>query len=138
MKVRAPLLALLAALALAGCATENEEPVACKGPAWSADASRPVPPIWDDGVRTYVQFGPNSRVPVPYVINPDKHEALADYQYNSQTHLMTLPTVAEEVRLRDGESVACFKNRQWAHHPQAGPPADTGTTSPFVQRVVDR
>jgi type IV secretory pathway VirB9-like protein len=134
--MRAGWFLLLGLLAAGGCADGG--PPECKGPVWSANPSLPTPAIWDNGVKTFIQFPPNSRIPAPYVVNPDNHAAIADYTFNSRTHVMTIHDVAKEIRLIDGDSKACFTNRHWLHDVPASPPVDTGTTSPFVVRMVRR
>lgn len=124
--------ALIALLGLGACSTGHEL-ASCVGPVWSANPSYPTPEVWDDGTQTYFRFPGNLRIPAFFVVNPDGKEAVADYTVNSKTHVVTVHQTAPEFRLRDGDSVLCLTNR---HYDPVGQTLATGTTSPFIERVV--
>lgn len=125
--------ALLVPLMLSACAgTAAHKLALCDDPA------RLMPPpaqVWDDGQSTFFRFPGNQRVPVPYVIQPDGTEALGSYTVSADghDHILMLHQTAREIRLRDGDAIACVANRSWT---PGGVNPGTGTTSPDFVRVL--
>ena len=119
-------------LVLAGCG--GHKLAQCGGDIAPFPAiGRPV--VWDDGQSTFMRFAGNQRIPVPYVVLPDGKEAVIDRTViaDGSDHIVMLPQTAKEIRLRDGDAVACIVNNNWT---PAGRNPGTGTTSPNIVRVL--
>lgn len=126
------LLALLALPALAGCAerrTLSECPAGGAGSALNAPSL--APSVWDDGNRTYLQFPGNTPIVPITTFDPDGVERPAHYTVLPGGVVMVHKT-APEIRLRDGDKVACIVNRAWT---PLGRPTGTGTMTPDVVRL---
>lgn len=95
------------------------------------------PAVWDDGMRTYLRFPGNRRVPMLYQVLPDGREGVvgqsADPDPTTGGTLITLHGVFPMLRLRDGKAVLCIVNQ--GYDPVGRNPG-TGTTNPDVVREL--
>lgn len=93
--------------------------------------------LWDNGNVTVFHFPGNVRLPSIYFINPDGHEATANYSVKNDPAgwgtLVIADHVSPQWRLRDGRTVLCIFNR--AFDPVGRNPG-TNTISPNVRRVL--
>jgi type IV secretion system protein VirB9 len=87
--------------------------------------------VHDNGFSTVFRFPGNVRIPSFYIINPDEHEATANYAVKGD--LVVVDAVARGWRLRDGQTVLAIWNK--AYDAIGNRPA-TGTTSAGVERQV--
>lgn len=125
--------AALAALGfVAGCA-ERKTLAECpsRGPTLALNAPSLAPSVWDDGNRTYLQFPGNTPIPPVFTFDPDRVERPAHYTVQPGGVVVVHKT-APEIRLRDGDKVACIVNHAWS---PVGRPTGTGTISPDVVRL---
>ena len=121
-----PLLALLA-----GCG--GHQLTTCPtGPALALNGPGLAPSVWDDGNSTFLQFPGNTPIPVVLTVDAQGHESPAPITV-SQGGLVTVQKVAPEIRLRDGDRLACLVNRGF--NPVGNPPG-TGTTRADVVREL--
>lgn len=87
--------------------------------------------VHDNGFSTVFRFPGNVRIPSFYIINPDGHEATANYAVKGD--LVEVDAVARGWRLRDGQTVLAIWNK--AYDSIGSRPA-TRTTSTGVERRV--
>ena len=87
--------------------------------------------VHDNGFSTVFRFPGNVRIPSIFVINPDGHEATANYTVKGD--LVQVDAVARGWRLRDGQTVLAIWNQAYS---AIGDRPETGTTSEGVKREV--
>lgn len=87
--------------------------------------------VHDNGFSTIFRFPGNVRIPSFFIINPDGHEATANYAVKGD--LVEVDAVARGWRLRDGQTVLAIWNKTYN---SIGNRPNTGTTSTGVERVV--
>lgn len=104
-----------------------------------AQGDRSLTPLelWDNGNVTVFHLPGNVRMPSIFFINPDGHEATANYSVKNDPSgwgtLVIADHVSPQWRLRDGDTVLCIFNRGFdpvGHNP------GTNTVSPNVERVL--
>ena len=88
---------------------------------------------WDDGVQTYLVFGPRAELPAVFVRNADGSESLVNFDMRGAD--MVIQRVARRFVLRRGKLTGCIVNRGFAG---SGRRLTSGTLSPDVWRVTRR
>lgn len=88
---------------------------------------------WDDGVETYLRFGPRTGLPAVFVRNADGSESLVNFDMRGGD--MVIQRVARRFVLRRGNLVGCIVNRDFAG---SGRRLASGTLSPDVWRLTRR
>lgn len=86
---------------------------------------------WDDGKKTWLQFGANSEIPAVYRVTPDGQEVLTNY-HMADHRTMVLHRISSRWHLRLGEQVVAIHNANIG----SGHREHTGTSSLRVERVV--
>ncbi len=89
--------------------------------------------VWDDGVQTYLLFGPRAELPAVFVRNADGSEALVNFDMRGAD--MVIQRVARRFVLRRGKLTGCIVNRGFTG---SGRRLTSGTLSPKVWRVTRR
>lgn len=93
--------------------------------------------VSDDGQNTMLLFPPHAALPVPYIINQDGKESIAQAtnQNTPDGLLMILHMTSREIVLRRGQQVCALYNQGYD---PIGTTTGTGTSSPDVVREVFR
>lgn len=88
---------------------------------------------WDDGVETYLVFGPRAELPAVFVRNADGSESLVNFDMRGAD--MVIQRVARRFVLRRGRLTGCIVNRAFTG---SGRRLASGTLSSDVRRVTRR
>lgn len=86
---------------------------------------------WDDGVRTWIQFGARSELPAIFVQNADGMESLVNFSVRQGD--IVVQRVARRFVLRRGRLTGCIVNKAFTG---AGERLSSHTVSPAVERVT--
>ena len=89
--------------------------------------------VWDDGVETYLVFGPRAELPAVFVRNADGSESLVNFDMRGAD--MVIQRVARRFVLRRGKLTGCIVNRGFSG---SGRRLTSGTLSPDVWRLTRR
>jgi len=88
---------------------------------------------WDDGVRTWFEFGARSELPAIFVRNDDGTESLVNFSIEHSD--IVVQRVAHRFVLRRGKLTGCIVNKGFTG---GGERMQSGTVSPAVKRVTKR
>jgi len=88
---------------------------------------------WDDGVRTWFEFGARSELPAIFVRNDDGTESLVNFSIERSD--IVVQRVAHRFVLRRGKLTGCIVNKGFTG---GGERMQSGTVSPAVKRVTRR
>jgi len=88
---------------------------------------------WDDGVRTWIQFGARSELPAIFVASDDGTESLVNFSVVSGD--IVVQRVARRFVLRRGRLTGCITNKAFTG---GGERLTSHTVSPAVERVTRR
>jgi type IV secretion system protein VirB9 len=88
---------------------------------------------WDDGVETYLVFGPRAELPAVFVRNAGGGESLVNFDMRGAA--MVIQRVARRFVLRRGKLTGCIVNRGFTG---SGRRLTSGTLSPDVWRLTRR
>ena len=127
MRRLAPALALL----LAACGGHQLAQCPANQPAVSLNSGPLALSVWDDGNNTWLRFPGNTHIPPIYTGEAATVERPADTTVE-QGGLVMMHGTAPQIRLRDGDRVACLMNN--AYNP-VGNPSGSKTSNPDVARV---
>ncbi|MGH7106088.1 MAG: TrbG/VirB9 family P-type conjugative transfer protein [Acetobacteraceae bacterium] len=86
---------------------------------------------WDDGVRTWIEFGARSELPAIFVQNDDGTESLVNFSVSQGD--IVVQRVAHRFVLRRGRLTGCIVNQAFTG---GGERLNSHTVSPAVQRVT--
>ena len=86
---------------------------------------------WDDGVRTWIQFGARSELPAIFVENPDGTESLVNFSVSQGD--IVVQRVAHRLVLRRGRLTGCIVNAAFTG---GGERLKSHTVSPVVERLT--
>ena len=86
---------------------------------------------WDDGVRTWIQFGARSELPAIFVENDDGTESLVNFSVSQGD--IVVQRVAHRFVLRRGRLTGCIVNKAFTG---GGERLTSHTVSPAVERVT--
>lgn len=86
---------------------------------------------WDDGTFTYLRFYAQQDLPVPFVVNDDGTESMANKHFDKD--IMVIERTAGQFVLRKGNSVVCIYNQGAA---TMTPQSDTGATERGAERLI--
>ena len=86
---------------------------------------------WDDGVRTWIQFGARTELPAIFVRNADGSESLVNFSVDDGD--VVIQRVVQRLVLQRGRLAGCIVNR---HFTGGGERLDSNTVSPNVERVT--
>jgi len=86
---------------------------------------------WDDGVRTWIQFGARSELPAIFVQNPDGTESLVNFSVSQGD--IVVQRVAHRFVLRRGRLTGCITNKAFTG---GGERLKSHTVSPAVERLT--
>jgi type IV secretion system protein VirB9 len=94
---------------------------------------RELKPIaaWDDGVRTWIQFGARAELPAIFVENADGTESLVNFSVSQGD--IVVQRVARRFVLRRGRLTGCIVNKAFTG---GGERLTSHTVSPAVERVT--
>lgn len=87
---------------------------------------------WDDGRQTWLQFPRQADIPAVYRVTPDGQEVITNF-HMADDRTMVLHRTAPKWHLRLGNEVLAIYNEDYG---KTEVPAQTGTVSPNVTRVV--
>jgi len=88
---------------------------------------------WDDGVRTWIEFGARSELPAIFVQNDDGTESLVNFSVSQGD--IVVQRVAHRFVLRRGRLTGCIVNKAFTG---GGERLKSHTVSPAVRRVTRR
>lgn len=88
---------------------------------------------WDDGARTWIEFGARSELPAIFVKNDDGSESLVNFSIERSD--IVVQRIAKRFVLRRGKLTGCIVNKGFMG---AGVRLGSGTVSPAVRRVTRR
>ena len=86
---------------------------------------------WDDGVRTWIQFGARAELPAIFVQNADGTESLVNFSVSQGD--IVVQRVARRFVLRRGRLTGCIVNKAFTG---GGERLTSHTVSPAVERVT--
>lgn len=86
---------------------------------------------WDDGVRTWIQFGARSELPAIFVENDDGTESLVNFSVSQGD--IVVQRVAHRFVLRRGRLTGCIVNKAFTG---GGERLKSHTVSPAVERLT--
>lgn len=86
---------------------------------------------WDDGVRTWIEFGARAELPAVFVENDDGSESLVNFSIEGGD--VVVQRIAKRFVLRRGKLTGCIVNKAFTG---GGERLKSGTVSPAVQRVT--
>jgi type IV secretion system protein VirB9 len=86
---------------------------------------------WDDGVRTWMQFGARSELPAIFVENDDGTESLVNFSVSQGD--IVVQRVAHRFVLRRGRLTGCITNKAFTG---GGERLKSHTVSPAVERLT--
>lgn len=86
---------------------------------------------WDDGVRTWIEFGARSELPAIFVQNPDGTESLVNFSVRQGD--IVVQRVVHRLVLRRGRLTGCIVNEAFTG---GGERLKSHTVSPVVERVT--
>jgi type IV secretion system protein VirB9 len=86
---------------------------------------------WDDGVRTFLRFGPRTELPALFVRNDDGSESLLNF--NVQEDEVVIHRIAKRLIVRRGRLAGCIVNHAFVG---SGQRLESGTVAPDVQRLT--
>jgi type IV secretion system protein VirB9 len=86
---------------------------------------------WDDGVRTWIQFGARAELPAIFVQNADGTESLVNFSVSQGD--IVVQRVAPRFVLRRGRLTGCITNKAFTG---GGERLTSHTVSPTVERVT--
>lgn len=86
---------------------------------------------WDDGVRTWIQFGARAELPAIFLQNPDGTESLVNFSVSQGD--IVVQRVARRFVLRRGRLTGCIVNKAFTG---GGERLSSHTVSPAVERIT--
>jgi type IV secretion system protein VirB9 len=86
---------------------------------------------WDDGVRTWIQFGARAELPAIFVENADHTESLVNFSVSQGD--IVVQRIAHRFVLRRGRLAGCIVNQAFTG---GGERLTSHTVSPAVERVT--
>ncbi len=101
---------------------------------YSMNGSREIAPVnvWDDGVFTFIKFGPGQEVPAIFFVDADGQESIVgQHSIGVNKEIIVMHRVSHEWYLRLGKKVTGVYNNSLIRR-EAG----TNTSSPLVVREV--
>ena len=88
---------------------------------------------WDDGVRTWIEFGARAELPAIFVQNDDGTESLVNFSVSQGD--IVVQRVAHRFVLRRGRLTGCITNKAFTG---GGERLKSHTVSPAVERVTQQ
>jgi len=86
---------------------------------------------WDDGVQTWLRFGPRRELPAIFVRNDDGSESLVNFTIEQGD--VIVHRVGRQFIVRRGRLTGCIVNEDFTG---AGERLESGTVTPAVERVT--
>lgn len=109
---------------------ESSQTINWQGYTMNGDLSIAPVSAWDDGVQTWLRFGPGQDLPVVYMVDADDQEVLVN-RHMQDSETIVMQRVATKWHLRLGDQVLAIHNES-----ALAKNLPTRTVSPVVERVL--